>query len=91
LLGYETHGLATGDFDQDGDVDRRDALGRNLDRGEQSRGPADGDESDRNVITNSDPNPGAWTIVVTDYNHDGDSDLLVDGSNGYTLCLGGPA
>lgn len=91
LLGYETHGLATGDFDQDGDIDLVAT-------------PWDGTlivvnnhgdlltttNLDRTVITNSHPNSGAWTIVVTDYNHDNDPDLLVDGSEGYTLYLGGP-
>jgi hypothetical protein len=91
LLGYETHGLATGDFDQDGDIDLVAT-------------PWDGSlivvnnpgdllsvtNLDRRFVTNSVLNGGAWTVVVTDYNHDGDLDLLVDGILGYTLYLGGP-
>ncbi|MDB6030901.1 MAG: hypothetical protein JWM16_1239, partial [Verrucomicrobiales bacterium] len=45
---------------------------------------------DRTFIRNGQQNQGAWTVLVTDYNHDGDPDLLVDGSLGYSLYLGGP-
>jgi hypothetical protein len=45
---------------------------------------------DRTLIKNGQENYGAWTVLVTDYNHDGDPDLLVDGSLGYSLYLGKP-
>jgi hypothetical protein len=91
VLGYETHGLATGDFDGDGDIDLVAT-------------PWDGSlivvnnhgdlltttNLDRTFIRNGQENGGAWTVLVTDYNHDGDLDLLVDGGLGYSLYLGGP-
>ena len=91
VLGYETHGLATGDFDGDGDIDLVAT-------------PWDGSlivvnnhgdllattNLDRTFIRNGEQNGGAWTVLVTDHNHDGDLDLLVDGSLGYSLYLGGP-
>jgi FG-GAP-like repeat/Lamin Tail Domain len=91
LLGYETHGLATGDFDGDGDIDLvatpwDGSLIVVNNHGDLLTAP----ELDRTFVTNTVVNAGAWTIVITDYNHDGDPDLLVDGSLGYTLYLGGP-
>ena len=91
LLGYETHGMAAGDFDGDGDIDLvAEPWDGSL---VVVNNPGDLLSAyflDKTVITNDSGNSGAWTILVTDYNHDGDLDLLVDGSGGYALWLGGP-
>jgi hypothetical protein len=91
VLGYETHGLATGDFDGDGKIDLAASpwdgsliIVRN--HGDLLTTPV----LDRRVIAATNALSGAWTILVTDYNSDGDIDLLVDGGSGYTLYLGGP-
>ncbi len=91
FLGYETHGLATGDFDGDGDIDLvATPWDGSLIVVNNPGNLLTGTNLDRSFVTSPLPNSGAWTVVVTDYNHDGDLDLLVDGSNGYTLYLGGP-
>jgi len=86
-LGYETHGLATGDFDGDGDIDLvavpwdgRLIVVENL-----------GDLLETTNLTKhfvtGEAGSGAWNILVTDYNHDGDPDLIIDGRS---LYIGGP-
>ncbi|MBI1848967.1 MAG: VCBS repeat-containing protein [Planctomycetes bacterium] len=86
--GHQTHGLATGDFDEDGHVDVAETAfeGTSLDNGQVLLffGDGRGNLARRGELTTR---PEPMTIIAVDLNGDGHLDLVVGNYAGFSMSV----